>query len=204
MSPEQSEGRLARIGPASDIYSLGATLYCIVTGKPPLSDDDIDVLLARLRRGDVDPPRQVNPRVPPALEAIVLKAMARRPADRYPSARALAEDVERWLADEPVLARLEPFRERARRWMRRHRTGVAAMTTALAAATMGLAAVLVVQTRANSELKSANLELARGERANPQTPTETSNWQTSGNARDSTWPSRRSRPFTGESVRTCC
>ena len=55
-----------------------------------------------MRRGDISPPRQVNPRVPPALEAIVMKAMALRPSDRYPSAQALAEDVERWLADEPV------------------------------------------------------------------------------------------------------
>jgi serine/threonine-protein kinase len=161
MSPEQSQGRLARIGPASDIYSLGACLYCIVTGKPPLNQDDLDLLLARLRKGDIKPPRQVNPRVPPALEAVVQKAMAVRPADRYSSARNLAEDVDRWLADEPVLARPEPFRERARRWMRRHRTGVAAMATALTAATFGLAAVLVVQTRANTDLKAANFNLAQ-------------------------------------------
>lgn len=115
MSPEQSEGRLAQIGPASDIYSLGATLYCIVTGKAPFGDGDLDDILARLRRGEIDPPRQVNPRVPAALEAIVFKAMAVRTADRYPSAHALAEDVDRWLADEPVAARREPFKERARR-----------------------------------------------------------------------------------------
>jgi serine/threonine-protein kinase len=160
MSPEQSEGRMAQAGPASDIYSLGATLYCIATGRAPLIDDDLDELLVRLRRGAIDPPRQVNPRVPAALEAIILKAMAPRKSDRYPSARALAEDVERWLADEPISARREPLREKARRWTQRHRTAVAAIATALVAATVGLGAVLIVQTRANAELRSANLELA--------------------------------------------
>ena len=159
MSPEQSDGRLAQIGPASDIYSLGATLYCIVTGKPPLDEGSLDDMLLRLRRGEIDPPRKVNPRVPAALEAIILKAMATRPADRYPSAHALALDLDRWLADEPVSARREPLRERSRRWMRRHRTAVTAAAASLVAATIGLAAVLVVQTRANSELKSANLDL---------------------------------------------
>ena len=94
-----------------------------------------------------------------------MKAMALRPADRYPSAHALAEEVERWLADEPVSARREPLWERARRWMRRRRTAVAAIAAAVLASTVGLAAVLVVQTRANAELKSANLDLALANRA---------------------------------------
>ena len=64
MSPEQSEGRLAQSGPASDIYSLGATLYCILTGQPPLGDGDVDDILMRLRRGEIEPPRQVNPACP--------------------------------------------------------------------------------------------------------------------------------------------
>ncbi len=162
MSPEQAEGRLDRIGPASDIYGLGATLYCLLTGRPPLDGGDIHELLRRVQQGDIPPPRQINPRVPAALEAIVMKAMALQPADRYGSAHALAEEVDRWLADEPVQARREPARERVRRWMRRRRTLVAASAAALIAATVGLAAVLAVQTRANAALVSANsnLELA--------------------------------------------
>jgi tRNA A-37 threonylcarbamoyl transferase component Bud32 len=102
MSPEQSDGRLAQIGPASDIYSLGSTLYCITTGKPPLDEGNFDDMLLRLRRGEIHAPRKINPRVPAALEAIILKAMAARVADRYPSAHDLALDLDRWLADEPV------------------------------------------------------------------------------------------------------
>jgi serine/threonine protein kinase/tetratricopeptide (TPR) repeat protein len=164
MSPEQAEGRMAQIGPASDVYSLGATLYCLVTGRPSLEDGDVEEMVRRVRRGAFPPPRQVNPRVPPALGAIVVKAMALRPDDRYPSARTLAEEVERWLADEPVSARPEPFWERARRWMRRRKSAVAALAATVLAATFGLAAVLAVQTRANAALKSANLELAEANR----------------------------------------
>jgi serine/threonine-protein kinase len=159
MSPEQAEGRTERIGPASDIYGLGATLYCLLTGRPPLEGADIEELLRRVRQGDIPPPRGVNPRVPAALEAIVVKAMAPRPGDRYESAHTLAEEVERWLADEPVAAHREPAWERARRWMRRRRTLVAAIAAGVLAATVGLAAVLAVQTRANAALYTANLDL---------------------------------------------
>ena len=160
MSPEQAEGRWTHIGPASDIYCLGATLYCLLTGKPAIEDRDVEQILARVRRGDFPPPRQVNPRVPAPLEAVVKKAMALRPADRYPSAQELAREVERWLADEPVSAWREPARERARRWIARRRTTVAALAATVLASTLGLAAVLMVQTRANASLKSANLDLA--------------------------------------------
>jgi serine/threonine-protein kinase len=160
MSPEQADGRLAQIGPASDIYGLGGTLYCLLTGRPALEDLDVDEILARVKRGEIAPPSQINPRVPAALEAIVMKAMALDARDRYPTAHALAEEVERWLADEPVSARREPVWERARRWMRRRRTTVAALAAAVLASTVGLAAVLVVQTQANASLKSANLDLA--------------------------------------------
>ena len=148
MSPEQAEGRLAQIGPASDIYSLGATLYCLVTGRPPIEEIDVDEILARVRSGSFPRPGS-NARVPAALEAIILKAMALRPEDRYASAQALAEEVERWLADEPVSAWREPLASE-------HGGGCAAshggggMAATVLASVLGLAAVLLVQTRANS------------------------------------------------------
>jgi len=159
MSPEQAGGLRSHIGPPSDVYSLGATLYTLLTGRPSQDDPDLEEVLARTQRGEIVPPRQINPRVPRALESVVLKAMALRPADRYSSARALAEEVERWLADEPVFAWREPALERVRRWMRRRQTLVAVLAVAVLAALIGLAAVLIVQTRANSALKNANFEL---------------------------------------------
>jgi serine/threonine-protein kinase len=164
MSPEQAGGLRSHIGPASDVYSLGATLYALITGKPPQNDPDLEEVLARTQRGEIAAPRQVNSRVPQALEAVVQKAMALKPADRYNSARALAEEVERWLADEPVLARRESVLERLRRWMRRRQTLVAVSAVGVLAALIGLAAVLLVQTEANSTLKSANIELGLANR----------------------------------------
>ena len=159
MSPEQAAGDLDRLGPRSDVYSLGATLFCLLTGKPPF-DGDVGEVLRKVARGDFPPPRQVDPSIDPALEAVCKKAMATRAEDRYPSCRQLAEDLERWMADEPVTAWREPFVRRARRWARRHRTQVAAAAIMGLAALIGTAAVLVVQTRANQALNSANADLA--------------------------------------------
>ena len=124
MSPEQARGDLDRLGPRSDVYSLGATLYCLLTGRPPFEGDDIGELLRKVQRGDFAPPRQLDPTIDPALEAVCLKAMATEPEDRYATCRALADDIERWMADEPVTAWREPLSRRARRWARRNRTAV--------------------------------------------------------------------------------
>ena len=130
MPPEQAAGRLDQLGPASDVYSLGATLYCLLTGKVPFEGGDVGAILQRVQRGDFPRLRQVQRDVPPGLEAICLKAMALGPVDRYATPRALAGDVEKWLADEPVSARREPWRVRAdggcdatKRWRRRRWPG---------------------------------------------------------------------------------
>src|SRR5439155_9052894 len=75
MSPEQAAGRLDLLGPASDVYSLGATLYALLTGRPPFDARHVGVLLEQVQKGEFPPPRQVNPQVPAALDAICLKAM---------------------------------------------------------------------------------------------------------------------------------
>jgi serine/threonine-protein kinase len=153
MSPEQAAGDLEALGPRSDVYSLGATLYCLLAGTPPLADSDVDAVLRAVRRGDFPPPRARAPGVDRALEAVCLKAMALAPGDRYGSPRALAEDVERWAADEPVSAYREPWPARLGRWARRHRPAVAAAAALLVTALIALGAsnVLIGREKARTE-----------------------------------------------------
>jgi WD40 repeat protein/tRNA A-37 threonylcarbamoyl transferase component Bud32 len=139
MSPEQSTGRPEEVGPLSDLYSLGATLYCLLTGKAPIEGTDIGEVLRRVQRGDFPPPSAVKSGVPRALEAITLNAMALKPEDRYRSPRALADDLERWLADEPVAVHRESFATRLTRWGRRHRTLATGIGALLVTAVLALA-----------------------------------------------------------------
>ena len=166
MSPEQAAGNLDRIGPGSDVYSLGATLYCLLTGKPPFDGDDIGQLLRAVQKGDFAPPRKIDATIDQALEAICKKAMATATDNRYPSARALAEDIDRWMADEPVSAYPERLAERLARWMRRHKGLTQAAGAALAAAAIVaiVAAVLIdrsrTETRAQRDRAQANFQRA--------------------------------------------
>ncbi len=158
MSPEQARGDLAALGPHSDVYSLGATLYCLLTGKAPFEGEAGEVL-RRVQAGDFPPPRRLDPTIDRALEAVCLKAMAIDPRERYASCRALADDVERWTADEPVAAWREPWSRTLTRWLTRHRTGVTAIGAALLVALAGLAAVLGLEARSNGRLTAKNAQL---------------------------------------------
>lgn len=166
MSPEQAAGNGDQVGPASDIYSLGATLYCLLCGQAPFSPSNVEDTLAKVQRGDFPPPRGIQETVPRALEAVCLKAMALAPSGRYASALELAGEVERWLADEPVAVYAEPWRTRLGRWARRHRPllagTVALLLTAVAGLLVGLVAVRVeqVQTARERDLAKANLQRA--------------------------------------------
>ena len=152
MSPEQAAGRLDLLSPASDVYSLGATLYCLLTGRAAFEDRETHVVLQKVQRGDFPPPRQVKRGVAPALEAICLKAMALRPEDRYPSPRDLAEDIEHWLADESVSAYPEGWGRRLARWARHHRTWTQAGAAALLVVTLvSVGAALLVNEARNQE-----------------------------------------------------
>jgi len=154
MSPEQARGELDRLGPRSDVYSLGSTLYCLLTGRPPLAGDDIGEVLRKVQRGEFVRPRQLDPSLDPSLESVCLKTMAMNPEDRYATCRALADDIERWIADEPVSARREPASARLARWARRHRTAVAAMGLSLATA-------VILLTVSNVLVRNAQRETAR-------------------------------------------
>ena len=157
--PGAGRGELDRLGPRSDVYSLGATLYGLLIGRPPFEGDDLGAVLRAVQRGDFRPPRRVDPSIDAALEAVCLKAMANRPEDRYGTARALAEDLERWAADEPVTAWHEPIGRRVRRSARRHRTPLAVAAATVVLAAVGLGVVAVVQTEARNRLDHANLAL---------------------------------------------
>src|SRR5262249_26086786 len=108
-----------------------------------------------VQRGEFSPPRRHDATIDRALEAVCLKAMAHRPEDRYASTRGLAEDIERWMADEPVTAWPEPWTRTLLRCLTRHRTGVTGAAAAVLAGVVGLSAVLAVQATANAQLSKA-------------------------------------------------
>jgi eukaryotic-like serine/threonine-protein kinase len=141
MPPEQARGELEALGPRSDVYSLGATLYAILTGRAPFAESDHAATIEKVVRGEFPRPRAVCGWVDLALEAVCLKAMRVEAEDRHASPRELARDLELWLADEPVSCWKEPAGRRARRWMRKHRTLV---TTAAAVLLLGTGAATVV------------------------------------------------------------
>jgi serine/threonine protein kinase len=123
MSPEQAAGRNNELSPATDVYSLGATLYHLITGQlPHATEEDLGVMIARVERGKIARPHQLAKWIPKPLSSICMKALTFSPEARYASARALSDDMERWLGDEPVRAHAEGWIERAFRWTRTHRT----------------------------------------------------------------------------------
>ena len=160
MSPEQAAGQLERLGAASDVYSLGATLYHILCGTAPFGGDDVGAIIQGVIRGDFRRPREIKPSIDPVLEAVCVKAMAQKPDDRHASARALAEDVERWMADEPVSAFPESTTRRLARWARRNAALVTGAGAILATAVIALAGITGLVTQQNTRL-----EQARGQEA---------------------------------------
>ncbi len=161
MSPEQAHGDWDFVGPASDIYSLGSTLFYILTGRVPYDGRTSAEVVAKVKEGAFAPPRSHSNNIPAALDAICRKAMAFEQDERYPTARLLADDVERWLADEPVSAWREPFALRARRWARRNRTLVTATSAALVVGFILLAVYGYRLDRKNHDLDRANSELTQ-------------------------------------------
>lgn len=125
MPPEQAAGHREQMGPRSDVYSLGAILYHLLTGRPPFVGADVHTVLAQVIGSEVLTPRLLNPALPRDLETIALKCLEKDPARRYASALALAEDVARHLNHEPIHAAPPSAIYRARKFVRRHRVGVA-------------------------------------------------------------------------------
>ena len=151
ISPEQAMGRIAMLGPATDIYGLGATLYAILTGKAPVSGANANEILEKSKRGELDSVSQHWSSVPTALSEICMKAMSFDESQRYNTCRELAVDVERWLADEPVLAHRETMAELASRFVRKHQTIVTSGAVLLLASTALLSASIWFAARLEGE-----------------------------------------------------
>jgi tetratricopeptide (TPR) repeat protein len=128
MSPEQALAKHNLVDHRTDVYGLGATLYELLTLQPAVGGRDRQEILQQVAAGEPVPPRKLNPSVPADLETVVLKAMARGPAERYATAQELADDLRRWLSDQPIQARRPTLPQRARKWARRHKALVRAAT----------------------------------------------------------------------------
>jgi serine/threonine protein kinase/Flp pilus assembly protein TadD len=131
MSPEQASAKRVPIDHRTDVYSLGVTLYELLTLRPAFASEDRQELLREIALEDPTRPRRFERAIPAELEIIILKAMEKRPQDRYATAQELADDLERWLRTEPIHARCPSLLQRSAKWGRRHKPAVAASVVVL-------------------------------------------------------------------------
>ncbi|MEX0703293.1 MAG: protein kinase [Planctomycetales bacterium] len=160
MSPEQALGHRTAIDHRTDIYSLGATLYELLTGRPVWDGSDRRELLRQIAFDEPLPPRKWDRLIPVDLQNILLKTLAREPHERYATAGLVAADLRRFLEDKPVLARRPTLRDRAGKWARRHRGAVATAIALLVLAVIGLTVSNVMIAREQSRKELALTQLA--------------------------------------------
>lgn len=165
MAPEQVGADRDRLGPAADVYGLGALLYHAITGRPPFAAPSVAETLDQVRGQDPVPPRRLNPAIPRDLETICLKCLRKEPGHRYASAQAVADDLGRFLDGVAIAARPASIAGRTWRWCRR-RPAVAALTAALATALCsGFLGMFLLWRHAESQRGRAERERARAEEA---------------------------------------
>jgi hypothetical protein len=155
MSPEQAQARRGLVDHRTDIYSLGVTLYELLTLRPAFAGEHRYELLHNIAFGEPLPPRKAAPEVPAELETIVLKAMEKNAAERYATAQEMADDLRRFLEDRPVLARRPTLADRLRKWSRRHRAVVVSAALLLAMVVLGLIVTTLLLAHAQAETRAA-------------------------------------------------
>jgi WD40 repeat protein len=160
MAPEQADGKSKDVGPAADVYALGAILYECLTGRPPFQGPTSLETLHQVVRDEPVAPGRLQPRTPRDLDTICLKCLHKEPARRYADAGALAEDLRRFRAGEPILARPAGPLERAAKWARR-RPAAAAV---LAVSVLATAVVIGLLAYGNGEISRRNAEIAQKQR----------------------------------------
>jgi serine/threonine-protein kinase len=164
MAPEQATGDVHRIGPAADVYSLGAILYEMLTGRPPFRGETAAETERQLTADEPVPPTRLNPTVPRDLETICLKCLHKDPQRRYATAAALADDLGRFQRDEPIAARPAGLPERTARWVRRHPAHSAMLAASLLLAIMlvgGSLWLAMQQARQRNGVEADLKEMAR-------------------------------------------
>jgi eukaryotic-like serine/threonine-protein kinase len=161
MAPEQAQGRHDCVDERTDVYGLGAILYEILTDRPPFTADKTAEIIRKICQEPPTPPGQVKAGIDPRLQAICLKALAKKPEERYVSAAELALDVQRWLGDLPVGAYRDRWTSHALRWARRHKTLVASIAALLAATSIALAAIITMVTAERIEAETQGQQARR-------------------------------------------
>jgi serine/threonine protein kinase/Tfp pilus assembly protein PilF len=162
MAPEQAGGKNQEIGPATDVYSLGALLYALLTGRPPFQAATVLETLEQVRLQEPVRPTQLQPKVPRDLETICLKCLLKEPRKRYASAEALAEDLRCFLAGEPIRARPTSLRERGLKWVKR-RPMAAALAAVVAVASLSLLVGAFLYQEQRTRVAKGDARIAEGE-----------------------------------------
>jgi WD40 repeat protein len=164
MAPEQAEGRPAEISARTDVYSIGATLYELLTGRPPFQAGSHVEVLRQVLDADPVPPRMLNPGIPRDLETVALKCLEKDPARRFASAGELADELSRFLSGRPIRSRPIGSLLRLARWCRRHPAAAALVAVSVAAAVAVVAGLSVHYrnlTKYNRDLTRLNNDLTR-------------------------------------------